>query len=91
MILKNKQVKISKLGEEKIFMSGTKYWLLEWAEINNERFINGDEIAYFDEYKNEYCNGIIQKILAIETGCVEVITNTGIGRLDLEEIEHTAG
>ena len=89
MKLKNENIKISELGEERTFLSGTKNWRIEWAELFEERFSVGDTVSFFDEDNHETYIGIINWMIVTEKGGVEVsIADTPLGRIDLESIEH---
>ena len=89
MKLKNKNIKISKLGEEKTFVSGTKNWRIEWAELFEERFSVGDKVSFFDEDDHKDYFGVIDWMIVTEQGEVEVsIADTPLGRIDLESIKH---
>ena len=89
MKLKNENVQIGELGEERTFVSGTKNWRIEWAEIFEERFTVGDKVSFFDEDDHETFTGIIDWMIVTEQGDVEVsISDTPLGRVDLESIEH---
>ena len=89
MKLKNKNIKIAELGEERTFVSGTKNWRIEWAELFEERFSVGDKVSFFDEDDHEDYLGVIDWMIVTEQGKVEVsIADTPLGRVDLESIEH---
>lgn len=89
MKLKNKNIKIAELGEERTFVSGTKNWRIEWAELFEETFKVGDKVSYFDEDSEETFIGTIDYIIVTETGNVEVsISDTALGRVDLDDLQH---
>ena len=89
MKLKNKNIKISELREERTFVSGTKNWRIEWAELFKKRFKVGDKVSFFDEDAHEDYFGVIDWMIVTEQGNVEVsISDTPLGRIDLESIEH---
>jgi len=89
MKLKNEDTKIGKLGKENTFVSGTKNWRIEWAEISGERFSVGDKVSFFDEDDQETFVGNIDWMIVTESGEVEVsIAKTPLGRIDLELIKH---
>jgi len=88
MELKNENIKIAELGEERTFVSGNKNWRIEWAEIFEEIFKVGNKVSYFDEDSEETFIGTIEYIIVTETRGVEVsITDTALGRVDLEGIQ----
>ena len=87
MKLKNENVKIGKLGEERTFVSGTKNWRIEWAEIFEQRFQVGDTASFFDEDDQEEFVGTIDCMIVTEQGDVEVsLADTPLGRIDLERL-----
>ena len=87
--LKNENIKIAELGEERTFVSGTKNWRIEWAELFEETFKVGDRVSYFDEDSEETFIGKIDYIIVTENGNVEVsIADTALGRVDLEDLQH---
>ena len=89
MKLKNEDIQIGELGEERTFVSGTKNWRIDWAEIFGERFEVGHKVSFFDEDDHETFVGIIDWMIVTEEGDVEVsIANTPLGRVGLESIEH---
>ena len=86
--LKNKNIKIGELGQERTFVSGTKNWRINWAEIFEQKFEIGDKVSFFDEDDNETYIGLIDWMIVTERGDVEVsIQNTPLGRIDLEYLE----
>jgi hypothetical protein len=88
MKLRNKDIKISELGEERTFVSGTKNWRIEWAEIFGERFKIGDKVSFFDIDDEEVFIGLIDWMIVTEDGEVDVsIADTPLGRVGLEEIQ----
>ena len=87
--LKNENIKIAELGEERTFVSGTKNWRIEWAELFEETFKVGDKVSYFDEDSEETFIGEIDYIIVTENGNVQVsIADTALGRVDLEDLQH---
>ena len=89
MKLKNENIKIAELGEERAFVSGTKNWRIEWAELFEETFKVGDKVSYFDEDSEETFIGTIDYIIVTGTGNVEVsIADTALGRVDLDDLQH---
>ncbi len=87
---KNKNIKISELGEERTFVSGTRNWRIKWAEIFGERFSVGDSVSYFDRDDQKAYSGVIDWMIVTEDGDIDVsIANTPSGRVGLEYIEHT--
>jgi len=89
MKLKNENIKIAELGEERTFVSGIKNWRIEWAELFEETFKVGDRVSYFDEDSEETFIGKIDFIIVTENGNVEVsIADTALGRVDLEDLQH---
>ena len=89
MKLKNENIKIAELGEERTFVSGTKNWRIEWAELFEEIFKVGDKVSYFDIDSEETFIGTIEYIIATEIGNVEVsIVDTALGRVDLDDLQH---
>jgi len=89
MKLKNENIKIAELGEERTFVSGTKNWRIEWAELFEETFKVGDKVSYFDEDSEETFIGEIDYIIVTENGNVQVsIADTALGRVDLEDLQH---
>lgn len=89
MKLKNEDIQIGELGEERTFVSGTKNWRIEWAELFEEKFEVGDKVSYFDEDSEETFVGIIDWMIVTETGDVEVsIADTALGRVDLDSLQH---
>jgi hypothetical protein len=88
-ITEKEDIQIGELGEERTFVSGTKHWRIEWAEIFGERFEVGHKVSFFDEDDNETFIGIIDWMIVTEQGDVEVsIANTPLYRVDLESIKH---
>ena len=91
MKLKNENINTSELGEERTFVSGTKNWSIEWAELFEKKFSVGDKVSFFDEDKNEGYFGVINWMIVTEQGDVQVsIANIPFGRIDLEIIEHVS-
>jgi len=89
MKLKNENIKIAELGEERTFVSGTKNWRIEWATLFEEKFEVGDKVSYFDDDSEEIFIGKIEYIIATEIGNVEVsIAEIALGRVDLEDLQH---
>ena len=89
MELKNKDIQIGELGEERTFVSGTKNWRIDWATLFEEKFEVEDKVSYFDEDSEETFIGKIEYIIATERGDVEVsIADTALGRVDLEDLQH---
>jgi len=88
MILNNENITIGTLGEENTFVSGTKNWRIDFAELNGNRFEVGTKVNFFDEDECEDYFGVIDWIIVTENGNVEVsIANTPLGRVDLEDLE----
>jgi hypothetical protein len=89
MKVKKENIKIAELGEERIFVSGTKNWRIEWAELFEETFKVGDRVSYFDEDSGETFIGEIDYIIVTETENIEVsIADTSLGRVNLEDLQH---
>ena len=89
MKLKNEDIQIGELGEERTFVSGAKNWRIEWATLFGEKFEVGDKVSYFDEDSKETFIGKIEYIIATEGGDVEIsISDTALGRVDLEDLQH---
>jgi len=84
---KNPHITISPLGEERKFVSGNKYWLLDWAKLNGKRFEIGDTVSWRDNDERKIYKGKIEWICIIDDGYVEIsIDNPNIGRIDLDEV-----
>jgi len=91
MKLKNEDIQIGELGEERTFVSGTKNWRIEWAELFEETFKVGDRVSYFDEDSEETFIGAIDWMIVTEQGDAQVsISDIPLGRVDLESIEHVS-
>ena len=89
MKLKNGDIQIGELGDERTFVSGTKNWRIKWATLFEEKFEVGDKVSYFDEDSREMFIGLIDWMIVTETGSVEVsISDTALGRVDLEDLQH---
>ena len=89
MKLRNEDIKIAELGEERTFVSGHKNWRIEWAEIFEQRFGIGTLVSFFDEDDEETYFGKIDWMIVTELGDVEVsISDSPLGRIDLELLEH---
>jgi len=87
MNLKNENIKISELGEENTFVSGTKNWRIEWAEVHGQRFEIGTKVKFFDEDDQKEYIGVIDWIIATEDGYVEAsLADTPLGRIDVESL-----
>lgn len=87
--LKNENTKISELGEERTFVSGTKNWRIKWAEIFEDRFSVGDSVSYYDEDSQDTFISTIDWMIVTEQGNVEVsLADTPLGRVDLEDLQH---
>ena len=88
MLVKNNTIEISSLGEEKKFISGHKYWMIEWAKYKNHIFKIGDVVSFYDHDDNEQYCGEIDYIIYVEDNSVEVsIKNTPLGRIDIESLD----
>lgn len=88
MKLKNKNIKISELGEERTFVSGTKNWRINWAELHENLFKVGTKVSFYDWDDNKEYRGLIEWIIVTEQGDVEVsISDTPLGRIDLDLLE----
>ena len=87
--LKNEDIQIGELGEERTFVSGIKNWRIQWATLFEEKFKVGDKVSYFDTDSEETFIGIIDWMIVTETGNVEVsLADTDLGgRVDLEDLE----
>ena len=84
---KNPHITISPLGEERKFVSGNKYWLLDWAELSGNRFEIGDTVSWRDLDEGKAFKGKIEWICIIDDGYVQIsIDNPNIGRIDLDEV-----
>lgn len=93
IVLKNKNITLSELGEERTFVSGAKNWRLEWVDYEGHHFQKGTIVKWIDpdasgRDKRIY-KGKIEYIIITERGDVDISIddNTGLGRLSLDEVE----
>jgi hypothetical protein len=89
--LKNTDITISELGEERTFISGTKNWRIDWAEIFGQRFEVGDTVKWIDEdavgREKRVYKGKIEWLIVTADGEVEISTDMPtIGRLDVDSV-----
>ena len=87
MELKNKNITIGELGEERKFVSGTKNWRIDFAELNGNRFEKGVKVKFDDLDDDEEYIGLVNWIIVTEQGDVEVSFDAPLGRVDLEDLE----
>lgn len=86
--LKNEDITIGKLGEERTFISGTKNWRIEWAELDGERYEVGTNVSFIDEDDNKEFIGHIEWMIVTADGEVQVsIADTTLGRVNLEDLQ----
>lgn len=84
----NTDITISELGDQRTFVSGNKYWFIEWANFNGITFKEGMQVKWFDEEDNEWIIGPIEWLIITDYGSVEVsIDAPAYGRLPLDELE----
>jgi hypothetical protein len=84
----NTKITISDLGDQRTFVSGSKYWFIEWAKFNGNTFKEGMQVKWFDTDHRKWIKGPIEWLIITDNGSVEVsIDALGIGRLPLEEIK----
>ena len=86
--LKNTSIRISDLGEKRTFVGGNENWRLDWAEYEGNIFKAGTKVGWECPDDGNYFEGLIEYIIIVDTGSVEVSTNHPfLGRLDLDELE----
>lgn len=84
----NTDIKISELGEENTFVSGTKNWRIDYADFEGNRFEKGVRVSWGDPDTGKRYRGVIEWLI-IYDGKVDVsIDNPHLGRLNLEELEY---
>ena len=85
---KNTDIKISELGKQREFVSGNKYWLIEWAEIFGQRFQKGTKVKWTDPDENKTYTALIEWMIIIYDGDVQVsLADTLLGRIPLDELK----
>jgi len=85
---KNTDIKISELGQQRSFVSGNKYWFIEWAEIFGQRFEQGTKVKWRDLDDKKTYTAIIEWMIIIDDGDVQVsLADTPLGRIPLDELK----
>lgn len=85
---KNKEIKIGNIIDEGVFVSGTKYYVLDKATFEDDVFTVGVNVSWVDpdEIDHVEYTGEVQRIILTEQGDVEVSFDSPIGRVDLEDL-----
>lgn len=84
---KNSLIEISEFENERSFVSGNKYYYLDWAKFKDVSFKAGDKVEWEDEYTGKLFKGKIDWIIIIDDGSVEVsIKNSSYGRIPLQQL-----
>jgi len=89
---RNPRIKISELGEQRGFVSGNKYWVIDWAELSGKRYEEGTLVKWKDldaqPGEQKTYTALIDWMIIVDDGDVEVsLANTPLGRIPLDELK----
>ena len=85
--LKNEEIYLSDidLENEQSFVSGHKYWIVDYAIYKGKKFEKGVVFKYTDD--DNYYEGVINRIIVTEDGSVQVSFDAPLGRVNLDDYD----